>query len=228
MGARRITCLLELPESTDTDFSGHEGGREMMNTIAHRHAHARATMARQGNANQPSVPPMDVDRVLAMLEPKWLEHPDFHDGWSCMRARAVPFVAAQDRRGARILVTEGDASRLQRILSESTDDMDDRDLAALRAELDRAEIVKAHAVPPHVITMNSYVVCRDDRGTRSELRLTYPTDRRRDDRSVSVLTPIGTALLGVSVGALLELSSDRALRVTSLAYQPERAGHFES
>lgn len=201
-----------------------------MNTVVQRNQErARETMPwaqRVASTRRPR--PMTADHVMALLHPPLVEHPDFHDGWSCIRERRVPLDDA--RHGSTILVTDKDADRLERMLRQLADSTAAQDIAALRAELGRARIVGSRSVPPDVITMNSRVICEDAQaGTRAELTLTYPADSYRDSARVSVLTPFGTALLGVSVGELLELPTHHArpLRVVGLPYQPEREGCFD-
>ena len=73
--------------------------------------------------------------------------------------------------------------------------------AALLEELDRAELLQPEAVPPEVAAMGSRVTFRDDaNGTVREVRLVYPCDADIAAGRISILTPIGAALLGLSPG----------------------------
>jgi regulator of nucleoside diphosphate kinase len=101
---------------------------------------------------------------------------------------------------------------------------------ALRAELDRATIVEPSDVPPGVVTMNSTVRFRDDAShAEYELTLVYP-DARGGANSVSILAPVGSALLGLSVGQSISwrIPGGRELQVRVLAVvrQPEAEGEF--
>jgi len=96
----------------------------------------------------------------------------------------------------------------------------------LAPELDRADIVPFHAVPPNVVTMNSRVVFKDE--TTGEFRtvtIVYPQDADPSDGRISVMAPVGSALLGLSVGQSIEWcfpdGRPRTLRVVELLYQPE-------
>jgi regulator of nucleoside diphosphate kinase len=94
-----------------------------------------------------------------------------------------------------------------------------------------ADIVPAAAVEPDVVTVNSTVSFRDEL-TQSVHRVTvvYPSDMSMSRRQISVLSPVGSALLGRRVGQVahvaLPAGSTRDLRVLELHYQPEAAGHF--
>jgi regulator of nucleoside diphosphate kinase len=102
--------------------------------------------------------------------------------------------------------------------------------AGLAPELDRADIVPFHAVPPNVVTMNSRVAFEDE--TTGEFRIVtivYPHEADSSEGKISVIAPVGSALLGLSVGQSIEWcfpdGRPRTLRVVDLLYQPEAAGN---
>jgi regulator of nucleoside diphosphate kinase len=100
--------------------------------------------------------------------------------------------------------------------------------SALEGELERAKIVPAEQVPPDVVTMNSTVrFTIAQSGEEFELMLVYPKDAGQPDR-ISVLAPVGSALLGLAVGTELDWPTPgggvSTVRVTGVVYQPERAG----
>lgn len=66
-------------------------------------------------------------------------------------------------------------------------------------ELDRARVVPTAELPADVVRMGSFVTYRDDGGAVREVRLVYP-QHVTGARTVSVLTPLGTALLGLRAG----------------------------
>lgn len=73
--------------------------------------------------------------------------------------------------------------------------------AALADELDRARVVPAADVPPTVVTMGSTVRFRDeDSGRISTVTIVYPEEDHADRGLLSVLTPLGAALIGMSEG----------------------------
>ena len=76
---------------------------------------------------------------------------------------------------------------------------------ALQDELERATVVPAEGVPPGVVTMNSRVRYFDEHsGVCREIELVYPENADITDAKVSVLAPVGTALLGLEVGQSID------------------------
>ncbi len=103
------------------------------------------------------------------------------------------------------------------------------DTSALEAELERAEVVEPAQMPTDVITMNTTARFRDDsNGEEHELTLVYPRDADGSADKVSILAPIGSALLGLHVGDSIEwpLPGGRIarLQVLSVRNQPEANG----
>jgi regulator of nucleoside diphosphate kinase len=94
---------------------------------------------------------------------------------------------------------------------------------ALQQELARAEIVSSRDVPPDVITMNSRAELLDMRtGERMEFTLVYPAQADIDEGKISVLAPLGAAMLGYRVGNEFEWSvpyGQRRLKVTAVRFQ---------
>lgn len=101
--------------------------------------------------------------------------------------------------------------------------------AALEAELERADIVEPEAMPAGVITMNSSArVCLDQKQDKT-LTLVYPRDADGEQDRISVLAPVGAALLGLSVGQSMEWPTPAGsvrLTVREVTYQPEAAGEL--
>jgi regulator of nucleoside diphosphate kinase len=129
-----------------------------------------------------------------------------------------------------IFVTHVDLERLTSLLERrQRSPRDAEPCAALEEELGRAEVVDPSAIPPDVVTMNSDVRFEDvETGERFEARLVYPEQADIDRDRVSVLAPVGSALLGLSVGQSirwpLPKGGARHLRVVAVTYQPEAAG----
>ncbi len=114
----------------------------------------------------------------------------------------------------RILITRTDYERLQALIDEwrlgSTRDSEYLD--ALEQELERAEIIEPDKTPPKLVTMNSEVRLKDlDSGDVRVYRLIFPTQARTEN-SVSVLAPIGTAVLGYQAGDVIEWRVPRGVR----------------
>lgn len=104
--------------------------------------------------------------------------------------------------------------------------------AALREELARAELTEPDNMPADVITMNSTALVKvmDDQQQAHEYELTlvYPRDADGSGEKVSILAPVGSALLGLRVGSSIDwpMPGGRSARlhVLSIRYQPEAAG----
>ena len=101
----------------------------------------------------------------------------------------------------------------------------------LSKELARADVVDPRRVPPDVVTMNSRVLYSDDqRGIRREVTLVYPGAEKNGQGKISVLSSLGSALIGLSEGQSLSwLLPDepwRTVSVHAVTYQPEANGRF--
>lgn len=128
----------------------------------------------------------------------------------------------------QITITRLDLQRLERLLE--TQEAIGPGSDALEVELARANIVGHEEVPPGVVTMNSRVHCRDENGSKDyHLTLVYPQDAGKEG-TVSILAPIGSALLGLTVGQHIDWPGPggKQIKLTLLAveYQPEAAGEY--
>ena len=129
-----------------------------------------------------------------------------------------------------LILTRLDVQRLESPIDSQDDAMPG--IQALQAELDRAEQVVGHdEVPEGVVTMNSRVHCREESsGKDYHLTLVYPKDAGVEG-TVSVLAPMGSALLGLQVGQHIDWPAPggKTLKLTLLAveYQPEAAGEYQ-
>lgn len=103
-----------------------------------------------------------------------------------------------------IIVSSQDLDRLEGLLATPAA-RNRADLNGLRAELDRAEIREPEQMPAGVIGMNSRFRIREHpSGRERELTLVWPGDRSHLDAGISVFTPAGSALLGLSVGQVID------------------------
>jgi regulator of nucleoside diphosphate kinase len=133
-----------------------------------------------------------------------------------------------DRKPA-ITVSRLDLERIEALL-ERMPPAQAEGCAALREELDRAEVVEPRDMPADVVSMNSTVTFRDEAGgERLTLTLVYPA-AAGEPGTVSILAPVGSALLGLPRGAEIGWPTPdgrtRRLRVLAIDYQPESAGHY--
>jgi regulator of nucleoside diphosphate kinase len=125
-----------------------------------------------------------------------------------------------------LLLSSLDYGRLEALL----DTQPLTDARGLAAELERAQVLDPREIPGDVITMNSTARFRDeDSGEEREITLVYPHDAGAPG-SVSILAPVGSALLGLRVGHAIEwpMPGGRTvrLRVLSISHQPEAAGEL--
>jgi regulator of nucleoside diphosphate kinase len=129
-----------------------------------------------------------------------------------------------------IMITAEDFAKLQALVSSklaraisAPEHLDD-----LQAELNRAEVVEGGRVDEDVVTMDSVVMLRDlDTDETETYTLVYPNRADIANDKLSVLAPIGTAILGYRVGDELNWrvpSGWRRLRVEQVLFQPERDG----
>lgn len=185
-----------------------------MSSRIHERSHKRKSY-------RPSVGALD-----AVARPRLVEHDDFHDGWTAIRARTFAGVDSDER--AEILLTSQDEKKLRRLVREYTPYIDPDMLARLESELERAVLLDETRIPDDVVTMNSRVLYEDqDSGDLAETRLVYLEPMVLGERHVSVLAPVGAALLGLSVGQTIAWPYNQRdtlrLRVAALLYQPEAA-----
>jgi len=132
----------------------------------------------------------------------------------------------------KIYITEFDKKRLEELIAvaEEFGGHDRKDLEALAGELAQAEVVSSKDVPPDVVTMNSKVVLRDiDTSEEMTYVLVFPSDANIDAGAISILAPVGTAILGYAKGDVIEWrvpSGMRRIGIKEILYQPEAAGDF--
>jgi regulator of nucleoside diphosphate kinase len=130
--------------------------------------------------------------------------------------------------GRRIHVTEEDMTTLRDLVraKRGSASRDQDHLAELDRELDRADVIEAMDIEPDVVTMHSTVRVRDlDSGASTVYTLVFPGDADVKRRRISVLAPIGTALIGYRVGDRIRFRTpggSRHLEVADVLYQPER------
>lgn len=106
-----------------------------------------------------------------------------------VRTRSVP----------QIIVSNADYERLTDLASASLERLPDV-ANELLSEMDRARVVDAAAVPPDVVRMGSTVTFTSDDGNKRTLTLVYPADESLDQHRISVMTPVGAALVGLAEG----------------------------
>ena len=132
-----------------------------------------------------------------------------------------------------IYITTSDYHRLSGLIEMSrarNGDADREYLDQLEAELGRAELVNPTQIPADVITMRSKVSLKDLKSGQTVMySLVFPSEANSNEGHISVLAPIGTALLGNRSGDVVESrvpSGLRRLKIKEILYQPEAAGNY--
>ncbi|HSF10880.1 MAG TPA: nucleoside diphosphate kinase regulator [Nitrospirales bacterium] len=133
-----------------------------------------------------------------------------------------------------IYITEFDLNRLSELLevglSFRGSKSESGHLDGLKEELDRAHIVLPKDIPPDTVTMNSRVRLSDvSKAGELVYTLVFPRDADAATGRISVLAPVGTAILGCRVGDIIEWqvpAGKRKLKIEEILYQPEAAGDY--
>jgi len=126
-----------------------------------------------------------------------------------------------------IFITEFDLKRLRELIADagSTDYRNSPYLKQLDEELHRGQVVRPQEVPADVVTMNSRVLLIDvESGEEMEYTLVFPQDADPAQGRLSVLAPIGTAMLGYRVGDVFSWQVPdgvRKFKVAKILFQPE-------
>lgn len=101
---------------------------------------------------------------------------------------------------------------------------------ALQAELNRAEVVASNAIPCHVITMNSCTRLTDTAtGEDAEYTLVYPDEANPQSGKLSILSDLGLALLGFSVGDTVKLvfpEGVRSVRINTICFSRKQRSNM--
>jgi regulator of nucleoside diphosphate kinase len=129
-----------------------------------------------------------------------------------------------------IVITKRDFERLESLV-DSLSAVDSLSGAGLIDELQRADLVASQDIPPSVVTMNSQVTFTVLASVKQlTYTLVYPKDMDTSGDKISILAPVGSALLGLSVGQEIEwfvaAGKTTRIRVDSIDYQPERSGDY--
>ncbi len=133
----------------------------------------------------------------------------------------------------QIWITTFDLERLSSLIDgvRATGSQKKAYLDQLEKELERAKVVAPEKIPEDVITMNSAVSVRDlESGEETTYTLVFPGETRIEENRISVLSAIGTALIGYRVGDVIEWkvpSGLKRLKVEGILYQPEASGRYD-
>lgn len=129
-----------------------------------------------------------------------------------------------------IYITDFDLKRLRRLIATDASRDNAKYIRELSQELQRAHVVDAKAIPGDVVTMNSKVEFTFlDSGDTVTRQVVFPEDADIEGGRISVLAPIGTALLGYRAGDVIRWevpSGTTEVKITRVLYQPEAAGDY--
>lgn len=128
-----------------------------------------------------------------------------------------------------IRLTKHDFARLDSLLAAYNGGQLSKAADFLLRELSRASVVEAAEIPADVVTMHSQVLFRDDlTGRKRSVTLVYPPERGFSEDAVSIMTPLGTALIGLAEGQSISFEgadgASRRVSVVKVFHQPQAAG----
>jgi regulator of nucleoside diphosphate kinase len=136
------------------------------------------------------------------------------------------------RNKTRIYMTEPDVEKLNRLLDTIDRDRpkDNGFAEQLKKEMRRARVVSPGHIAGDVVTLNSRIRIKDlDTGEDFVFQVVLPAESDPEQGKISVLAPVGTALLGYRTGDAVSWqvpSGIRKFRIEEMLYQPETEGDF--
>ena len=130
-----------------------------------------------------------------------------------------------------IYVSEFDFDRLYGLVESADPNIRDKThLMQLKEELEQGEVLEPTEIPDDVITMNSKFRLQDlDSKESSDYTLVFPHQADFSKNRISILAPIGVALIGCRVGdtvAWKTQAGQKRFKIMKILYQPEAAGDF--
>lgn len=131
-----------------------------------------------------------------------------------------------------IKITELDYIRLSKLVGVSRNEknIEIKNLDALAREIGRAEKVDSKKISPEFVTMNSVVqVMNESTKKPTTIKIVYPNEVDFKKGFVSVLSPLGSALLGYKIGDSVQFEAPKGLvtfQIQKIDYQPEANGEY--
>jgi len=132
----------------------------------------------------------------------------------------------------QIYITDSDIKRLSELIKVAREfgKEDEIYLRDLEEELNRSKVVESKAIPENIITMNSKIRIRNlDTNEEMIFQLVFPDDADSSQEKISILAPIGTAVIGYKVDDIIEWKIPvgiARLKIEEILYQPEAAGDY--
>ncbi|MBP7736540.1 MAG: GreA/GreB family elongation factor [Spirochaetes bacterium] len=134
---------------------------------------------------------------------------------------------------SELLITRYDYGRIMILLGhlQNTLSKEQKENAKkLRQELHKVRTVSSREIPSDYVTMNSIFEIKDNEGIESRvLNLVFPEEANSEKDIVSILSPIGTAVIGRRVGNVINWTFPEGLKkfvIINMIYQPEAAGNY--
>lgn len=132
----------------------------------------------------------------------------------------------------KICITKYDYTRLKSMVQEYTKtNKADTNIKDLLGEIERAQKVDSYTIGSNYITMNSiFELKKMNELDFQQFRLVFPEDADIDKDKISVLAPIGTAVLGYKVGDVIKWKvpdGENFFQITNILYQPEANGDYD-
>ena len=130
-----------------------------------------------------------------------------------------------------LYINELDHKRLMRLIENALNGVTEQSnsLRSLQVELTRANVVNAEELPRDVVTMRSRVLIMLE-DEEKEITLVYPNEANRSTGKISILSPIGTAIIGYREGDVINWLTPgglKRIRIKKVLYQPEASGDYE-
>ena len=131
-----------------------------------------------------------------------------------------------------LYINELDHKRLMRLIEDALNGVTEQSnsLRSLQVELTRANVVNAEELPRDVVTMRSRVLIMLE-DEEKEITLVYPNEANLSTGKISILSPVGTAIIGYRVGDVVNWLTPgglKRIRIKKVLYQPEASGDYES
>lgn len=131
----------------------------------------------------------------------------------------------------KICLTHFDYDRLKLLISNHTKrNKVETNVKDLLGEIERAQKVDSRIIPPNYVTMNSVIEVKNlEELEFQEFRLVFPEDANTQENKISVLAPIGTAILGYKIGDIIQWKfpgGQNQFQITNIKYQPEANGDY--
>jgi len=129
-------------------------------------------------------------------------------------------------------ITNLDYQRLFNLINSVRDTMKDdlHNIETLEQEIDRAKRIEPRKIGPDFVTMNSEVEVIDlASGRVMTFKLVYPQDADFKNNRLSVLSPLGSALIGYREGDEVEFrvpAGTKKVKITRILFQPEAKGEY--